>query len=103
MHSVMHWNGTMEDLDPRTQEAQLVALLRELETAPEGYGKVSLFDDDTGWAITAFRDGNLLLYNAELNSPMAHLRGAEPLEIWRRFLVEGTEAIRALPWQAGPG
>jgi hypothetical protein len=98
----MHWNGTGDDLNDDTRDHQLEALLAELQTAPYGYGEVSVFDDSTGWAVTAFRGGGVMLYNAELSSPMSHLKDADPMTIWRILVMQGTDAVLQLDWQPGP-
>lgn len=98
MFTILHWDGTGDDL---VNDQQLEELVAELDWAPKGYREVSLVDDETEWLISAFRNGHVMLYNPRLDSPMMHMTNVDILATWALFRSGGIDEVVKLPWQPG--
>lgn len=86
--SAIHTDGDGED---NIRLGSLERLFDELKAADPEHGDVSVVDDDTGWAISAHRDGRLVLEHLG-DDPAGAARHrfpvqkADVLQIWARFM-----------------
>lgn len=78
-------------------------LYEALEKSDQEHGDVSVTDQDSGWSISAHRDGRVVLVN--LFEPggrhMHPVAKAKVLELWGMLASGDMEGIRAEPWRDG--
>ena len=101
MFGVVHMDGSGEDNPP---VESLPDLYDELFTTGITDGDVSVIHDDSGWCLSAHRDGRLILGNLEDRESechMIHVPRARVLDLWRRLIAGDIDGLRAEPWKPG--
>ncbi|WP_260825689.1 hypothetical protein [Streptomyces sp. 15-116A] len=89
-------------------EADLAALIVELdEPIDEEHPDVAVTDDDSGWNVSAFQDGTLILEKLDDSDVTPrHIRNvprAEMLRVMRMLIRGDLLAIEQLDWHPGYG
>ncbi len=92
------------DIPDDLSESGLSALYDELIGADQEHGDVSVTDEETGWYISAHRDGRVVMENLNDEGPAKHLHPvtkAFVLDLWSLLLAGDYASLHAHPWQAG--
>lgn len=101
MFSVIHTNGAGDDDPPM---ANLSDLYDELLTADREHGDVAVVHEDTGWSISAHRDGRVVFEWLGRGGEPRHMipvTKERVLTLWR-WLIDGEiEALLEEPWRPG--
>jgi hypothetical protein len=102
MISIIHWDGTSE---PTPDIGSLGDLFDELATADREHGDVSVVDEESGWCMTAHRDGRLVFENLSMGGErhMKPVSKDRVLQLWRLLADDQIEAILREPWVLGYG
>ena len=90
------------DDDP-SKEA-LSELYDELETSDQEHGDASVTDEDSGWCISAHRDGRVVLVNLLEDGGgrfMHPVEKNEVLELWRMLADGEIEKLLSQEWRDG--
>jgi hypothetical protein len=100
--NVRHTDGS-GDLDPPADA--LSALYDELLFSDTEHGDVSVTHDESGWCMSAHRDGrvvfgNLRDYGAS-DRHMIPVPKERVLELWKRLIDGDIEGLLKEPWQPG--
>lgn len=100
MFSVIHTDGSADE-NPTLES--LSALYDELLSADREHGDVSVVDDDTGWCMSAHRDGRLVFEHLGDGGERHMMPVAKDrvLELWRKFVAGDIAGIEAEPWKPG--
>jgi hypothetical protein len=100
MFSIRHSDGSGEE-DPPLEG--LSALYDELLTADQEHGDVSVVIDDTGWSISAHRDGRLVFENVDTGGErhMIPVPKEQVLALWLKLIAGDFAALEAEPWKPG--
>jgi hypothetical protein len=102
MFGVVHMDGSGEDNPPLES---LSDLYDELFTSGIE-GDVSVIHDDSGWAMSAFRDGRLIFGNLADPTSERHMLPVSKervLELWKQLINGDIEGILVEPWKPGYG
>jgi hypothetical protein len=88
-------------IDPPIES--LSELYDELKSSDQEHGDVSVTDENTGWSISAHRDGRVVLVNLiEGGGRHMHPVSKEKvLELWGVLASGGIERILSEPWRDG--
>jgi hypothetical protein len=100
MFSVVHTDGSG---DKRPTPESLSALYDELQTADREHGDVSVIHDDTGWSMSAHRDGRLVFEHLR-NGGERHMMPVPKvrvLELWKRLIDGDIDGLLGEPWKSG--
>jgi len=102
MFSVIHWDGS-SDANPPI--ASLPALLDELSAADREHGDVVVVHEDTGWSLSAHRDGRVVFENLSIGGErhMKPVPRERVLDLWRRLIDGDVDGVLQEPWQSGYG
>jgi hypothetical protein len=103
MFGVLHADGSGED-DPPIES--LSRLYHELAETTAEHGDVSVIHDDTGWCVSAHRDGRVVLVNLGRRGEARHMSSVPKdgvLRLWRALIDGQIEAVLAEPWNPGHG
>ncbi|MES2595276.1 MAG: hypothetical protein V4662_08070 [Verrucomicrobiota bacterium] len=100
MMSILHTDGSGESDVPTEQ---LLALYDELQHADREHGEVSVTNDDNGWAISAHRDGRVVLVHLVTFEAfhMIPVTRGEVLNLWQSLIGGDIAGLQRLPWRAG--
>jgi hypothetical protein len=81
----------------------LPALYDELLSADREHGDVSVIHEDSGWSMSAHRDGRLVFEHLEQGGErhMIPVSKERVLDLWRRLIEGDMDSILAEPWQPG--
>lgn len=102
MFSIIHWDGSSEtapELD------SLGALFDELLSADREHGDVAVVHEESGWTISAHRDGRLVCENLSSGGER-HMKGVSKdrvIDLWRLLANGEVEALLREPWASGYG
>jgi hypothetical protein len=103
-YGVRHIHGSSDD----TPELdRLGDLYDELQEADEEYFDVSVTHEESGYVITAYESGYVLLDNmAAIDKPVEymHIDGVtreQVIDMWRTLATGNIKSILALPWRPG--
>jgi hypothetical protein len=99
--SVIHSNGAGDEDPPM---ASLSDLYDELLTADREHGDVAVVHEDTGWLISAHRDGRVVFESLRLRGEQRHMipvTKERVLTLWRRLIEGEIEALLEAPWRPG--
>jgi hypothetical protein len=102
MYGVIHTNGSGEDNPPFES---LPRLYDELLSADREHGDVSVIDDESGWCMSAHRDGRLVFTNLARRGAR-HMMAASKervVQLWIRLINGNIDELFAEPWQDGYG
>jgi hypothetical protein len=101
MFGVLHTDGSGND-DPPI--ASLADLYDELLTADREHGDVSVIHDDSGWCMSAHRDGRLVFEHLPSKGGQRHMIPVPKervLELWTRLISGDIDGILGEPWKEG--
>ncbi len=100
MFGILHIDGSGDDNPPLEC---LSDLYDELRLADREHGDVSVIHDDTGWCISAHRDGRLVFGHLGLGEErhMFPVSKEYVLQIWRRLIEGDIDGLLAEPWKPG--
>jgi hypothetical protein len=98
--SILHWDGSWDENPPLDA---LPDLYDELKTTDPEHGEVSVTHDDTGWNLSAHRDGRLVFEHLKQGGQrhMIPVSKERVLELWRLLAAGDIEAILKEPWRPG--
>mgnify|MGYP001418850281 CR=1 FL=1 len=100
MFSVIHTDGSGED---DWEIERLSELYDELNAPDKEHGDVAVVHEDTGWSMSAHRDGRLVLEHLG-NGGERHMHPVEKgrvIELWLRLIAGDIEGLMAEPWVPG--
>src|SRR4051812_13681685 len=100
MHGVTHMDGSGEDDFP---PEKLSELYEELHSSGIFDGNVAVINDDTGWCLSAHRDGRLVFEHLGVGGErhMIPVPKAQVLELWHRLIDGDIERLLEEPWIHG--
>jgi hypothetical protein len=101
MFGVIHMDSSGDD-DPPVES--LSDLYEELHTSGIVDGDVAVVHDDSGWCISAHRDGRLVFEHLGEKGTERHMipvAKERVLELWKRLINGDLEGILAEPWRPG--
>jgi hypothetical protein len=100
MFSISHTDGDAEENPPLES---LSALYDELQSADREHGDVAVIHDDTGWCMSAHRDGRLVFEHLAQGGErhMMPVSKSRVLALWRRLIEGDIEGILTEPWKPG--
>lgn len=101
MYGVLHADGSGE-VNPPVE--CLLALYNELLTTGDEHPDVSVEHEETGWCISAYRNGRVIL--SALDGKERHMMGVPKehvLALWKRLIDGDIAGVLAEPWQSGYG
>lgn len=98
MFSVIHTDGSGDD-DPSLES--LSGLYDELLTCDQEHGDVSVVDENSGWCLSAHRDGRLIFQHLGTRqaSHMIPVEKLKVLALWHCLVKGDIERIRSEPWK----
>jgi hypothetical protein len=100
MFSVIHLDGSGEENPP---VERLPGLYDELATADVEHGDVALVHDDSGWCISAHRDGRVVFEHLR-NGGERHMFPVSKervIDLWQRLVSGDIDALLVEPWISG--
>jgi hypothetical protein len=100
MFAVMHMDGSGENNPPLER---LRDLYDELQTSGIVDGSVAVINDDTGWCMSAHRDGRLVFEHLDKGGQryMKPVARERVLKLWERLIVGDIAGLLREPWQPG--
>ncbi|WP_395736906.1 hypothetical protein [Prosthecobacter sp.] len=100
MFGVTHMDGSGDD-DPPVQS--LDALYDELKLSGIMDGSVAVIHDDTGWCMSAHRDGRLVFEHLTKGGEMhmKPVRKEQVLELWQRLIEGNIGGLLSESWKSG--
>lgn len=100
MYSVIHTDGS-SDIDPPL--SSLPDLLDELTTTDREHGDVAVVNEESGWSLSAHRDGRLVFEHLSDGGErhMKPVATEKILELWYKLIRGDLDAVLTEPWQAG--
>ena len=102
MFGVTHTDGSGEDNPP---VESLSDLFDELLSADREHGDVSVINDDSGWCMSAHRDGRLVFGHLG-NGGCQHMIPVPKervLQLWKRLIDGDIDGILSENWKPGYG
>jgi hypothetical protein len=102
MFSVIHSDGSSDTTPPT---GSLPDLFDELRTADREHGDVSVVHEESGWALSAHRDGRLVFENLSTGGQryMTPVTRDRVLELWQRLADGDVDGLLSEPWRSGYG
>jgi hypothetical protein len=102
MFSVLHANGS--GCENPAVEA-LSELYDELLSSESEHGDVAVIHDDSGWSMSAHRDGRVVLEHLGEGGERHMIPASKErvLELWRRLIDGEIDALLEEPWTTGYG
>lgn len=100
MFGVIHMDGSGEDNPPLEN---LSGLYDELFSSGIEDGNVAVIHDDSGWCISAHRDGGLVFEHLG-NGGERHMNQVpreRVLELWKRLIAGEIDGLLAESWKPG--
>jgi hypothetical protein len=102
MFSVIHVDGSGDD-DPPLDS--LSELYDELLSADDEHPDVTVVHQDTGWSMSAYRDGRLIFGHlgdrGHGDRHMIPVSKKRVIELWIKLIEGDIDAITAEPWKPG--
>jgi len=104
MFGVIHMDGTGDDNPP---VESLSSLYDELFTSGIDDGNVAVINDDSGWCMSAYRDGRIVFGNLkdpQIQNSDCHMIPVPKervLELWKRLIDGDIDPILQEPWKPG--
>jgi hypothetical protein len=91
------------DTDPT--DLQLSDLYDQLQHSDQEHGDVSVTDEESGWCLSAHRDGRIILANLiDFDREARHMHPISKdkvLELWLALRDSNIDRIEAQPWKPG--
>ena len=100
MYSVIHTDGSGEQ-DPPFES--LSELYNELSCADAEHGDVAVVHEDSGWSISAHRDGRVVMEHLG-NGGERHMTNATKnsvIALWARLINGEIDGLLTEPWSPG--
>ena len=100
MFSVIHADGSGDENPPLES---LSALYDELLRTDREHGDVAVVHDDSGWSLSAHRDGRLVFEHLSQGGQrhMLPVPKERVLELWKRLVFGDIQGVLAEPWKPG--
>jgi len=101
LFSLLHADGSGYE-NPRLED--LGPLFDELLSADREHGDVSVVHEDSGWSMSAHRDGRLVFEHLDGKGGPFHMipvAKQRVLELWRRLAAGDIEGLLTEPWLSG--
>lgn len=100
MFSVIHMDASGDD-DPAVES--LTDLYDELESSGIVDGNVAVINQDSGWCLSAHRDGRLVFEHLGDGGEchMLPVSKARVLELWQRLVAGEIDRLLTEPWIPG--
>ena len=100
MHGVIHMDGSADDDVPLEN---LLDLYDELFKSGIFDGNGAVINDDTGWCISAHRDGRVVFEHLGEGGEqhMILVPKERVLELWRRLIDGDIGGLHTEPWKPG--
>ncbi|WP_437950331.1 hypothetical protein WME98_05565 [Sorangium sp. So ce296] len=100
MFSIIHTDGSGDENPPLES---LSDLYDELASADREHGDVAVIHDDSGWSMSAHRDGRLIFEHLGRGGErhMIAVPKARVLELWKRLIEGDIEGLLAETWKPG--
>jgi hypothetical protein len=100
MFSVIHTDGSGDENPPL---ASLSALYDELQSADREHGDVAVVHEDSGWSMSAHRDGRVVFEHLGkgMERHMIPVPKERVLELWRRLIDGDINGLLAESWKPG--
>ena len=103
MFGILHADGSGED-NPSIHG--LSDLYDELATSNREHGDVSVINDDSGWCISARRDGRVTvghLSDPESDLHMRSVAKAKVIAMWKMLIAGDIAGLKREDWSRGHG
>jgi hypothetical protein len=104
MFSIRHTAGSGE-VNPPVEA--IYALYDELLTADQEHGDVSVANEESGWCMSAHRDGRVVFGNLKdygrSDRHMIPVSKERVLELWKRLIDGDIDGLLKEPWKEGYG
>ena len=96
----MHLDGSGDDDPP---PSSFGALYDELKVSDSEHGDVAMVHEDSGWLISAHRDGRVILScpRTRTRYHMIPVSKEKVLALWNLLIKGEIEQIRREPWMPG--
>jgi len=101
MYGVTHMDGPGEDNPP---EESLLKLYDELYSSGITDGEVSVINDDSGWGMSAHRDGRIVFEHLGGEAAPLHMipvTKTHVLQLWNKLIANDIDGILSEPWLPG--
>ena len=100
MFNVMHSDGTGE-INPSVES--LSDLYDELLAADREHGDVSVVHEESGWCLSAHRDGRVVFEHLRDGGSrhMIPVAKESVIQLWRRLIEGDIEVLLSEPWKNG--
>ena len=100
MFGVIHMDGSGEDNPP---VISLSVLYDELSSSGIKDGNVAVIHDDSGWCMSAHRDGSLVFEHLSEGGErhMTSVPKKQVVELWKRLIEGDIDGLLAEPWTTG--
>jgi len=101
LFGILHIDGSGENNPPIES---LSALYDELASADREHGDVAVIHDDTGWSMSAHRDGRLVLEHLPTPGGQRHMFPVPRdtvLRLWRQLVSGNIDGVLSEPWKPG--
>lgn len=100
MFSVIHMDASGND-DPPLEG--LSDLYDELASSGVVDGNVAVIHQDSGWCVSAHRDGRLVFEHLQSGGErhMLPVGKARTIALWCRLIAGDTDGVLTEPWQTG--
>ena len=101
MYGVIHMDGSGDTNPPI---ASLPELYDELLLSGIFDGNVSVINDESGWAVSAHRDGRLVFEHLGGEGSPQHMKSVPKervVELWKLLIAGDLDAIRSDLWIPG--
>jgi hypothetical protein len=103
-YSIRHCNGDGE-INPPMEALQ--SLYDELLSSNQEHGDVSVADEDSGWCISAHRDGRVVFGNLKdygrSDRHMILVSKERVLQLWNKLIAGEIDQLLKEPWHQGYG
>jgi hypothetical protein len=98
--TVLHADGSGDESPPVDN---LSSLYDELHSAGREHGDVSVINQDTGWSMSAHRDGRVVFKHLRNGGErhMIPVPKERVLQLWRRLIAGDIDGLLAEPWKSG--
>ncbi len=99
MYGVIHTDGSGETNPPMES---LSDLYDELLAADDEHPDVSVEHEDTGWCISAYRNGRIIMSSAQGEGRhMSTVPKERVIELWKRLIEGDIDGLLQEPWKPG--
>lgn len=102
MFGVLHTDGSGTNSPPLES---LGSLYDELLSADREHGDVAVINDDSGWSMSAHRDGRVVFEHLGNGGErhMIPVSRERVLQLWLRLIAGELDSLLSEPWKLGYG